>query len=66
MKAKEYTLLTECVERGVSYGWSRAHKHMNNPPCDNIRIAIEEAVLSDICEHFDFEELKDHVEHGGG
>jgi hypothetical protein len=58
MKAKEYNLITQCVETGVMLGWNRAHKHTDTPDPDTIRSAIEQAVLNEICEWFDFEEVK--------
>ena len=56
MKAKEYNLITQCVETGVMLGWNRAHKHDATPEDEAIRNAIEQAVLNEICEWFDFDE----------
>jgi hypothetical protein len=39
-------------------GWNRAHKYDENPDPEAIRNAIEQAVLNEICEWFDFEEVK--------
>jgi hypothetical protein len=58
MKAKEYNLIAQCVETGVMLGWNRAHKHTDTPDPDTIRNAIEQAVLNEICEWFDFDEVK--------
>jgi hypothetical protein len=58
MKAKEYNLIAQCVETGVMLGWNRAHKHTDTPDPDTIRSAIEHAVLNEICEWFDFDEVK--------
>jgi hypothetical protein len=58
MKAKEYNLIAQCVETGVMLGWNRAHKYSNYPDPEAIRDAIEQAVLNEICEWFDFEEVK--------
>jgi hypothetical protein len=58
MKAKEYNLIAQCVETGVMLGWNRAHKHDATPEPEAIRDAIEQAVLNEICEWFDFEEVK--------
>lgn len=57
MKAKEYNLIAQCVENGVMYGWNRARKHTDDPDPQDIRIAIEQAVLNEICEWFDFEDV---------
>jgi hypothetical protein len=59
MKVKEYTVLTDCVERGVAFGMSRAYKHSDTPELDYIKRQIEDAVLVEICEYFDFKEEYD-------
>ena len=56
MKAKEYNLIVQCIENGVRTGWNRAHKHSDTPDADTIQQAIEDAVLNEICEWFDFED----------
>jgi hypothetical protein len=56
MKVKEYTVLADCVERGVAMGMSRAYKHSDTPALDYIKRQIEDAVLLEICEYFDFKE----------
>ncbi len=55
MKAKEYLVLEMAVERGVEWGWRRAHKHADHPSNDILRSQITEFVLTEICEWFDFE-----------
>jgi hypothetical protein len=68
MKANEYIVLSECVERGVDYGWMRALKHLDMPKevmnwLDQhetiIKGNIDTAVTSKICEYFNFDEPKD-------
>jgi hypothetical protein len=54
MQVKEYTVLTDCVERGVAFGMSRAYKHSDTPTLDYIKRQIEDAVLVEICEYFNF------------
>ena len=56
MKAKEYNLIAQCVETGVMLGWNRAYKH-SEPEPQHIRDQIEQAVLNEICEWFDFEDV---------
>lgn len=56
MKAKEYNLIVQCVENGIMLGWNRAHKHDDNPNPEFVREQIENAVLNEICEWFDFED----------
>ena len=58
MKAKEYNLMLQCIETGVMLGWNRAHKHGDNPDPQHIRDQIEQAVVNEICEWFDFDEVK--------
>jgi hypothetical protein len=59
MRVKEYTVLTDCVERGVAFGMSRAYKHSDTPSTEYINQQITDAVLSEICEYFDFKEEYD-------
>lgn len=55
MKAKEYNLIVQCVESGVRLGWNRAHKHEEHPESESIQQAIQNAVMNEICEWFDFD-----------
>ena len=56
MKVKEYIVLTDCVERGVAFGMSRAYKHSKTPSPEYINQQITDAVLLEICEYFNFKE----------
>jgi hypothetical protein len=55
MQVKEYTVLTDCVERGVAFGMARAYKHSDTPTPEHINGQIIDAVLVEICEYFDFD-----------
>lgn len=59
MRAREYDVLVRAVEEGAAYGWDRAHKHSDAPTDQQIKAAIEQAVLDTICEWFDFEDRLD-------
>lgn len=56
MKPNFYKILEMAVEQGVSYGYRRAHKHVENPTelmiCDH----IEQCVMEQIHEYFTFDE----------
>lgn len=54
MKANMYKLIERCVEEGVQYGYNRAHKHTDTPTEDQIKLAVTDAVMNEICEWFDF------------
>jgi hypothetical protein len=56
LRARVYPILVRCVEDGVAYGWGRAHKHEDTPCGDTIRDAIQDAVLSELCEAFAFDD----------
>jgi hypothetical protein len=67
MKANEYLILSDCIERGVNAGWRRAFKHWDVPAEvaewleeheDHIKDSIDIAVKNEICEYFKFEEPK--------
>jgi len=55
MKPNYYAILEECLELGVPLGYRRAHKHIENPTEEALFLAIEEAVMSEICQRFIFE-----------
>ena len=56
MRAREYALLTECVETGVALGWARAHKRHDNPTPGQIQEAVCNAVMLEIGNWFIFAE----------
>jgi len=56
MKVKEYTVLMDCVERGITMGINRSHKYNDNPSDEEIKSVLIDAVLLEICEYFDFKE----------
>ena len=56
MKPKIRVILEMAIEEGVRRGYSRAHKHVENPTEGAIIEHIEEAVMSQIYEYFTFDE----------
>ena len=56
MKVKEYTVLSDCVERGITYGMNRAYKHSDTPTRAYIEEQIANAVLFEINEYFNFDD----------
>jgi len=56
MRPKVRVILEQAIEEGVRRGYSRAHKHIENPSEGAIIEHIEEAVMSSIYEYFNFEE----------
>ena len=57
MKVKSYPVLVRAIEDGYKIGWNRAHKHVENPSKDMIEDAVIQAILSEICDWFDFDDL---------
>ena len=57
MKPKEYIVLSDAVERGVEFGWNRAHKHTEDPDPREIRQSIIEQVMITIGEYFEFDDV---------
>jgi hypothetical protein len=55
MKVKEYTVLVDCIERGVKYGMNRAYKYSETPTRAYIEEQIADAVLLEISEYFTFD-----------
>ena len=56
MKPNYYAILEECLELGVPRGYRRAHKHNETPSEETIFLEIEEAVMSEICQRFFFDQ----------
>jgi hypothetical protein len=56
MRVKEYTVLVDCVERGVTLGWNRAYKHSDTPTTSYVHEQIANAVLLEISEYFNFDD----------
>lgn len=52
--AKTYPLMQTAVEAGITYGYHRAFKHTNTPEPKAIMDEIEQAVMHEICERFQF------------
>jgi hypothetical protein len=59
MKPKIIPLLEECIEAGLQIGYNRAHKHIDKPFEEQIWEQQQSAIMGEIFERFDFEELKD-------
>lgn len=57
MKPKTLPVLEMCIETGTAVGWNRAFKHNDNPSEDVIRQAIASAIMHELYEWFDFEEI---------
>jgi len=55
MKPNIRTILTQAIERGIDYGWSRAHKYTDAPTSEKIIEQIEIEIWNEIDEVFDFE-----------
>jgi hypothetical protein len=56
MKAKMRVILEQAIEEGVCRGYSRAHKHVENPTADYVIEQIEDAVMSQMYEYFTFDD----------
>jgi hypothetical protein len=56
MRVKEYSVLVDCVERGVVMGWNRAYKHSDTPTSAYVHEQIADAVMLEISEYFTFDD----------
>ncbi|MFM2134458.1 MAG: hypothetical protein RL156_1739 [Bacteroidota bacterium] len=54
MKVNEYQVLRDCIEAGINRGWGKAHKHSATPTAEQIKRFIEEGIMFEICEYFNF------------
>lgn len=56
MKVNAYKVLSEAVENGISYGYSKAHKHDEYPTEDEIAFHLHQEIMLQICEYFQFDD----------
>ena len=61
MKAKDYAVLCRAIEDGIAYGLTRADKYAEADPLteaqrERVADKLEEAVLNEVCEWFDFDD----------
>lgn len=59
MTPKFIQLLEVCISDGIQMGHNRAYKHTDAPERHVINEAIFNAVLEEIHEWFDFDEMKE-------
>jgi hypothetical protein len=56
MKPKLRVILQIAIEQGVRRGYYRAHKHNDKPSVETLFTEIEDGVMSEITEYFNFED----------
>ena len=56
MKPKFHKILEQAINEGVSYGYRRAHKHIENPTEGAIIDNVVEQVMNSLDEYFTFED----------
>ena len=56
MKPKFHIVLETAIKQGVFYGYSRAHKHVENPTEGAIIDSIVEQVMNSLDDWFEFGE----------
>jgi hypothetical protein len=59
LKPKTYPILVQAVEVGVAYGYHRAYKHADEPTEAQIKDAVIEGVLNEICDWFEIADVID-------
>lgn len=62
MKPNIYRIIAECVEVGSRRGVNRAFKYQDNPDIETITSNVDNAIMGEICEWFNFDdESKDSL-----
>ena len=59
LEVKVYTVLEECIESGINWGFIKAYKHDDNPSEDKIKEELLRAIMLNISEKFNFPEFND-------
>ena len=52
LRVDAYRVADDAVERGIAYGWMRAHKHTDTPSPDHVREQIHAAVMNELSDYF--------------
>jgi hypothetical protein len=65
MKPNYYQIIRECVEIGSRHGVSRAHKHTDDPPYDLIETCVQDAIMMEIVNKFDFSQDEETTDYTG-
>lgn len=55
-RVRSYEVFTRALETGIATGLRRAHKHTDAPTEEVVAEAVYNAVLSEVCDVFDFPE----------
>lgn len=55
MKIKFYALVSDCIEKGVEYGYRRAFKHTDSPSEAAIFQCVHDAIMNELSEYVDWE-----------
>lgn len=56
MKPRSFRILERAVEEGFRMGWSRAHKHIDNPDDHTVEDNVTREIMNAICEVFSFDD----------
>lgn len=54
MKVNFYAIFERAIIEGVTRGYRRAHKHLDNPDEVSIVDNIHREIMNELCEYFDF------------
>lgn len=54
IKLRTYDILSEKIQEGINFGWTHAHKHVDNPDEDTIKERIYEDVMNSLSEVIDY------------
>lgn len=55
MRPKLLLVLSDCIERGLERGYSKAYKHVDNPSKESLLWHIEECIMEELHDYFEFD-----------
>lgn len=55
MKPKILLVLSDCIDRGLERGYSRAHKHVDNPSKESLLSHLEQCIMEELHDYFEFD-----------
>jgi len=54
MKPNINKIIEMCVQNGIEEGWTKSHKHLDNPSPATIKCNISHKIMEELYEYFSF------------
>lgn len=55
MKLRAYRIISDAIDRAITYGYNRAHKHTETPGAEAIKGSIYNEIMNELSEVIDWD-----------